>query len=96
MTEPVGPQYGLAPRFDHTLVVPPVTSVDILTNEIPYDDFTATEFGGVAGRVQPVPHVPSAIERLHQVYAIDPTDPGTEPESVAAPELDGNFNSRSN
>lgn len=95
MTEPVGPQYGIAPRFDHTPIVLPVTSVDILTNPIPYDDFTAGEFSGVAGRVQPVPHVPSAIERLHQVYMIDPTDPGTEPGSVAAPELDGNFNSRS-
>jgi hypothetical protein len=95
MSEPVGPQYGLNPRFDHTLVVPPVTSVDILTNPIPYDDPTATEFGGVAGRVQPAPHVPSSPERLHQIYAIDPTDDGTTPESVAAPELDGNFNTRS-
>ncbi|MET0416536.1 MAG: hypothetical protein ABW022_11005 [Actinoplanes sp.] len=95
MSEPVGPQYGLNPRLDHTLTVPPVTSEDILTNPIPYDDPTATEFGGVAGRVQPSPHVPSGIERLHQIYMIDPTDPGDEPGSVAAPELDGNFNSRS-
>lgn len=93
MTEPVGPQYGLEPRMDHTLVRPPHNSRDILTNPISYDDPTASEFGGVAGRVQPAPHVPTATERLHQIYAIDSTDDGTEPGSVLAPETDGNFNS---
>lgn len=92
-TPPVGPEYGLEPRMDHTLVPLPVTSRDVLTNPLSYNDPSATEFGGVAGLVQPAPHVPTSSERLMQVYAIDPTDPGTEPGSVAAPELDGNFNS---
>lgn len=93
MSEPIGPQYGLNPRLDHTPDKPPVTSVDKLANPISYDDPTASEFGGVAGLVQPSPHTPTASERLSAIYAIDPTDDGTEVGSVRAPDLEGNFNS---
>jgi hypothetical protein len=93
MTEPVGPQYGLNPRFDHTPVRIPPDSRDIVS-DIPYDDLSAGEFSGVAGRIAPPPHVPTSSERLGMIYAIDPTDDGTEPESVLPPELDGNFNTR--
>lgn len=91
MTQPIGPDYGLEPRRDHTLVRPPVTSRDLLAN--PNDYQTGSEFGGVAGVVQPVPHVPTATERLSSIYAIDPTDDGTESGSVLPPELDAAFNS---
>jgi hypothetical protein len=94
MTEPVGPQYGLNPRFDHTEPEHVYQSRD-LTNPIPYDDPTATEYGGVAGLIQPAPHVPTSGERLAQIYAIEPTDPGSGLGSVAAPELEGAFNSSS-
>lgn len=90
MTEPVGPQYGLEPRLDHTLVRPPVTSRS-LVSEQDYKD--GSEFGGVAGLIQPLPHTPNASERLSMIYAIDPTDSGAEEGSVPPPELDGNFNS---
>lgn len=90
MTEPVGPQYGLEPRLDHTLVNPPVTSRSLLS-DLGYAD--GSEFGGVAGLIQPAPHTPTASERLSMIYAIDPTDGGAEEGSVPAPELDGNFNS---
>ena len=62
-------------------------SQDVLTNSLPYGE--GTEFGGVDGLVQPPPHVPTGIERMRQIYAIDPADPGT---GVAAPELEGAFN----
>lgn len=52
---------------------------------------TGTEFGGVSGHTQPTPHNPTASERLSQVYHIDPADDGTHPNSITAPELDGNF-----
>lgn len=91
MTQPVGPEYGLEPRMDHTLVNPPVQSRDILANDNDYR--TGSEYGGVAGLVQPAPHVPTSSERLSAIYAIDPTDPGTEDGSVAPPELEGLFNS---
>jgi hypothetical protein len=91
MTEPVGPEYGIEPRLDHTLVSPPVTSRDILANTNDYRD--GTEYGGVAGLVQPAPHVPTASERLSAIYAIDPTDSGAEAGSVVPPELDGAFHS---
>ena len=85
MSEPVGPEFGLEPVLNPP-TPPPVTSRDILTAT---EHYTAgTEFGGVAGLVQPPPHVPTAHERLMQVYAIDPTDPGTEVGSVVAPELE--------
>lgn len=92
MTQPVGPEYGLEPRIDHTLVTPPVTSRDILLNEEDYR--TGSEYGGVAGLVQPAPHVPTASERLSAIYAIDPTDGGAEAGSVIPPELDGLFDPR--
>jgi len=91
MTQPVGPDYGLDPRIDHTLVTPGVTSRDLLANDNDYRD--GTEYGGVAGLVQPAPHVPNASERLSAIYAIDPTDSGTESGSVIPPELEGLFNS---
>jgi hypothetical protein len=91
MTEPVGPDYGLEPRLDHTLVRPAITSRDFLAN--PEDYRTGSEFGGVVGLVQPVPHVPNVTERLSAIYGIDPTDDGTQVGSVLPPELDGAFNS---
>jgi hypothetical protein len=66
-----------------------VTSVDTLTTTA--DPNKGTELGGVGGPIQPPPHVPTGIERLHQIYAIDPSDPGTEPGSIVAPELEGDF-----
>lgn len=91
MTEPVGPQYGLDPLIDHTSIVVPPTSVDFLANDNDYR--TGSEFGGVAGLVQPGPHTPTASERLSAIYAIDPTDAGGEAGSVTPPELEGAFNS---
>jgi hypothetical protein len=87
MTEPLaGDELGIAPRLDHTLIKPPVTSRNLVSTE----SYTrGTEFGGVAGLIQPPPHVPTAHERLMMVYAIDPTDPGTEDGSIVAPELEG-------
>jgi hypothetical protein len=58
------------------------------------DPDTGSEFGGVGGIIQPPPHSPSASERLSMIYAIDPLDDGTRPDSVLAPELDGDFSSR--
>jgi len=94
MTEPVGPEYGLEPRLDHTLRIPPLESRDTLANPYTYNDRVATEFGGVPGRVQPAPHVPTASERLSAIYAIDPTDDGAQDGSVVLPELDGGFQPR--
>lgn len=91
MTQPIGPEYGLDPLLDHTLTPPPVTSRDVTVNLNDYRD--GTEFGGVSGLVQPAPHFPTASERLSSIYAIDPTDSGTENGSVVPPELDGSFNS---
>lgn len=91
MSDPVGSQYGLEPRLDHTLVVPPVTSRDLVSDE---DYSEGSEFGGVGGLIQPAPHVPTASERMSMIYAIDPTDDGTLPESVPPPELDGAFDPR--
>lgn len=93
MTQPIGPEYGLEPRLDHTLYRPPVTSRDIILNEEDYRD--GSEYGGVVGLIQPIPHVPTSSERLSALYAIDPTDDGTEAESVLPPELEGLFNSGS-
>jgi hypothetical protein len=93
VTEPVGPQYGLEPRMDHTPLRIPPNSRDLIS-PIPYDDPSAGEFSGVAGLIAPPPHVPGAPERLSMVYAIDPTDDGTEPESILPPELDGAFDPR--
>jgi hypothetical protein len=96
MTIPEQPsgELGLDPVHPelYTQIVPPISSRDILTN--PNDPLTGSEFGGVAGLVQPSPHVPNASERLMQIYAIDPTDDGSRPDSVQAPELDGNFEPR--
>lgn len=88
MSEPVGPQFGLEPRLDHDPIVVAPLSRDLVSD----DDYrTGTEFGGVAGLIQPPPHVPTASERLHMVYAIDPADDGTQTGSVTPPELTGNF-----
>jgi hypothetical protein len=92
MTEPlpppVGPEFGLEPIQDRTRIVPPITSYDLVSTE---DYRTGSEFSGVGGMIQPSPHVPTAGERLHMVYAIDPMDDGTRADSVVAPELEGNF-----
>ncbi len=89
-TPPVGDEYGLKPRMDHTLIKPPFDSRELVSEER-YED--GTEYGGVDGYIQPAPHVPNARERLAMLYAIDPDDTGDSPErgSVAAPELEGNF-----
>jgi hypothetical protein len=71
--------------------LPPIDSRSHLSTE----DYTSgSEFGGVPGLIQPAPHVPSASERLGMIYAIDPTDDGSRPDSVLAPELTGDFGSR--
>lgn len=93
MSEPVGGQYGLELRrpelYEERLK--PISSRDLVSD----DDYRdGTEFGGApTGLIQPVPHVPTSSERLHMIYAIDPEDDGTRPDSVIAPELDGPFNS---
>lgn len=93
MTEPVGKQYGLDPRRPELFApfVPPINSRDLVSDE---DYRLGSEFGGVGGLIQPAPHVPTASERLSMIYAIDPTDDGTRPDSVVAPELDGSFDPR--
>lgn len=93
MTEPVGPEYGLEPRRPELFepIIPPLTSRNLVSEE---DYRTGSEFGGVGGLIQPPPHVPKASERLHMIYAIDPQDDGTRPDSVLPPELDGNFDPR--
>lgn len=95
MTEPlpapVGAEFGLQPMRPelHERIVIPPASVDVLTNPIDYR--TGTEFGGVQGLVQPVPHIPDSAERRMQIMFIDPSDPGTEAGSVQTPELEGDF-----
>jgi hypothetical protein len=91
MSEPVGLQYGIEPIRTTAVPRPAVTSRTLVSDES-YKD--GSEFGGVGGLIQPAPHVPTASERLGMIYAIDPTDPGTEAGSVPAPELDGNFDPR--
>lgn len=90
MSQPVGPEYGLEPRRPELYadVLPPITSWSPVSEE---DYRTGSEFGGVAGLIQPEPHTPTSSERLSMVYAIDPTDDGTRPDSVPAPELEGDF-----
>lgn len=91
MTEPIGPQYGLEPRREPGEFIPPIESRSLVSEE---DYRTGSEFSGVMGLIQPPPHTPTATERLHMMYALDPMDDGvTHPDSVAAPETDGNFNS---
>lgn len=87
MTEPVGPEYGLEPLRPelHVPIVPPLTSRSLVSEE---DIYTGSEFGGVGGLIQPPPHNPNASERLHMIYAIDPQDDGTRPDSVLPPELE--------
>lgn len=93
MSEPIGGEYGLEPLRPELYEFnrPPVDSRDLVSDEN-YRD--GSEFGGVGGLIQPEPHTPNAHERLWMIYAIDPTDDGTEPESVLPPELDGNFQPR--
>jgi hypothetical protein len=89
--QPAGTQFNLPPIDPnlYTQTVLPLTSRDVLTNTEDYT--TGTEFGGVAGMVQPPPHVPTANERRMQVMAIDPADDGTEATSVVPPDLTGDF-----
>lgn len=87
-TTPVGPEYGLKPRRDHTLIVPPIDSRDLVSPD-PYAD--GSEFGGVDGLIQPPPHVPTAAERLGMIYAIDPMDDGSRADSVVPPDQTGDF-----
>lgn len=93
MTQSVGPEYGLDPLHPelHETIVPPINSRNLVSTEN-YRD--GTEFGGVAGLIQPPPHTPTASERLHMIYAIDPEDDGTRGNSVLPPELEGNFGSK--
>lgn len=85
---PVGPDYGLEPIRDRTLIVPLIDSRDLVSTE---DYRDGSEFGGVGGLIQPPPHVPTASERLAMVYAIDPMDDGTRGDSVSPPDLVGDF-----
>lgn len=93
MSEPVGPEYGLEPlRPELYQKIPlPVNSRNLVSGEN-YRD--GSEFGGVGGLIQPGPHVPTASERLSMIYALDPTDDGTQVGSILPPELDGNFDPR--
>lgn len=86
MTQPTENVEGRDPPGD-SIVTPP-SSRSLVSTE---DPTRGTEFGGVGGTIQPPPHVPTASERLAMVYAIDPTDPGTEAGSVVPPELEGEF-----
>jgi len=87
-TPSVGPDYGLEPIQDRTLIVPPLTSRNLVS---PDHYSEGSEFGGVPGMIQPPPHVPTASERLRMIYALDPMDDGTRPDSVAVPDLTGDF-----
>jgi hypothetical protein len=93
MSQPVGGQYGLDPirseLYEERLL--PIDSRSLVSS----DDYSVgTEFGGApTGLIQPEPHVMTSSERLHQIYAIDPEDDGSRPDSVVAPVLDGPFNS---
>lgn len=93
MSQPVGGEFGLEPLrpelYEFNKL--PLDSRDLVSEEN-YRD--GSEFGGVGGLIQPVPHTPTASERLMMVYAIDPTDDGTEDGSILPPELDGNFDPR--
>lgn len=96
MSQPVGGQYGLELRrpelYENKLK--PIDSRSLVSEE---DYRDGTEFGGAAtGMIQPAPHVPTASERLHMIYAIDPEDDGTRPDSVAPPELEGDFGTKAN
>ena len=93
MSQPVGDQYGLELRRPelYEKKLPPIDSHSLVSNE---DYRTGSQFSGVRGFIQPPPHVPTASERLSSVYAIDPTDDGSRPDSVLPPELDGNFDPR--
>lgn len=68
-----------------------IHSESLVSTEDPLD---GSAFGGVGGVIQPPPHNPSGSERLSMIYAIDPMDDGSRPDSVAAPELEGDFSSR--
>lgn len=87
---PAGEELGIAPLHPEWLLpVEPVIDSRSLVSEEDYR--TGSEFGGVGGLVQPAPHVPNASERLHMLYAIDPTDDGTYKTSVAPPDLEGDY-----
>lgn len=90
--QPVGAEFGLEPMRPelHEQIVLPTTSRNIFpTDTTAYRD--GTEFGGVAGIVQPPPHVPTAGERRMQMMMIDPADDGLQTDSVIAPEQQGDF-----
>lgn len=87
-----GGELGIAPlrpELHNTMAMPVTSRVVLPTDHSVYRD--GTEFGGVGGLVQPPPHVPTAAERRMQIMAIDPTDDGTGPGGVVAPELEGDF-----
>jgi hypothetical protein len=93
MSQPVGKEYGLEPLRPelYETVLPPIDSRSLISED---DWRDGTEFGGSpTGLIQPPPHTPTSSERLHMIYAIDPTDDGLRPDSVVAPELEGDFNS---
>lgn len=73
------------------MTTPGINSRDLVSTD---DPALGTEYGGVAGIIQPPPHTPTASERLSMIYAIDPDDDGTQEGSVVAPELVGDFSSR--
>ena len=77
-------------------VTQPLFPEEISSRSLVSTDDTAkgSEYGGVGGVVQPPPHNPTASERLSMIYAIDPLDDGTRPDSVLPPELVGDFSSR--
>jgi hypothetical protein len=75
---------AIRPRIDRTIVKPPLNSKSHVSD---VDPNNGSEFGGVAGLIQPDPHQLTPSETLMQMYAIDPADDGSEPDSVTAPPL---------
>jgi hypothetical protein len=75
---------AIRPRRDRTIIIPPVTSH---TNVSKIDPNSGTEFGGVAGMIQPDPHTLTPAETISEIYAIDPTDagPGSAPGAMSPP-----------
>lgn len=75
---------GIRPRPRRKIVVPPPESKSHISE---FDPNNGSEFGGVPGLIQPEPHSLTPSEKLMQIYAIDPTDDGSQPESIRPPAL---------
>lgn len=87
---PAGVELGLPVLHPEWLlpVEPVINSRSLVSEE---DILLGSEYGGVGGLIQPAPHVPNESERLHMLYAIDPTDDGSYKDSVQPPDLEGDY-----